>query len=81
MSTTGYAYAFDSTFKLRITAKIRFSTAIASLIYQAMSTTGYAYASHYTFKLRTTIGDVYDGRSCGTHHLHFCSSAPLPPGH
>nr|WP_322709060.1 hypothetical protein [Nostoc sp. ChiSLP03a] len=29
MSTTGYAYAFSYTFKLRITAKIRFSTAIA----------------------------------------------------
>ncbi|MEH2401394.1 hypothetical protein [Nostoc sp.] len=41
--------------------------------------TDYAYASHYTFKLRTTTGDDYDRRSCGTHHLHLCSSAPLPP--
>ncbi|MEH1890072.1 MAG: hypothetical protein V7K92_11670 [Nostoc sp.] len=44
MSTTGYAYAFNSTFKLRITAKIRwgfghhqFKRAIASLIYQAIA--------------------------------------------
>ncbi|MEH2331378.1 hypothetical protein, partial [Nostoc sp.] len=51
MSTTGYAYAFSSTFKLRITAKIRFSTAIAFLFDRAMSTTCYAYALHYTFKL------------------------------
>ncbi|MEH2301331.1 MAG: hypothetical protein V7K88_20630 [Nostoc sp.] len=61
MSTTGYAYAFNSTFKLRISAKIRwgfghhqFKRAIASLIYQAMSTTDYTYAFGSTFKLSIT---------------------------